>query len=214
MRADAPGRTCPPSYGYSPRVLARPADVSADVLYVIGGLYGNALALEAIERMAAQEAVAAALVFNGDFHWFDAEPAAFAEIQRRVLAHHALRGNVETEIASDDAAAGCGCAYPESVPDDDVARSNAILDRLRDVAAQVAGSRRVARRAADARGRTGGRRTHRHRPRRCLVAGRLAFCARPAARSARQSDRHAASTRRSNWRRSTALPRATPARRP
>jgi len=141
VHADAPGRICPPSYGYSPRVLARPADVSADVLYVIGGLYGNALALEAIERMAAQEAVAAALVFNGDFHWFDAEPAAFAEIQHRVLAHHALRGNVETEIASDDAAAGCGCAYPESVPDDDVARSNAILDRLRGVAAQVAGSR-------------------------------------------------------------------------
>lgn len=141
MRADAPGRTCPPSYGYSPRALARPADISADVLYVIGGLYGNALALEAIERMAAQEAVTPALVFNGDFHWFDAEPAAFAEIQHRVLAHHALRGNVETEIASDDAAAGCGCAYPESVPDEDVARSNAILDRLRGVAAQVAGSR-------------------------------------------------------------------------
>jgi hypothetical protein len=139
--ANAPGRTCPPSYGYSPRALARPADISAEVLYVIGGLYGNALALEAIERMAAQEAVAAALVFNGDFHWFDADPSAFAEIQHRVLAHRALRGNVETEIASDDAAAGCGCAYPETVPDEDVARSNAILDRLRGVAAQVAGSR-------------------------------------------------------------------------
>jgi hypothetical protein len=136
-----PGRTCPPAYGYSPRVLARPADVSAEVLYVIGGLYGNALALDAIERMAAQEAVTAALVFNGDFHWFDAEPAAFAEIQQRVLAHHALRGNVETEIASDNAAAGCGCAYPESVPDEDVARSNAILERLRGVAAHFAGSR-------------------------------------------------------------------------
>lgn len=141
QRAAAPGRTCPPSYGYSPRVLARPADISADVLYVIGGLYGNALALDAIERMAAQEAVAAALVFNGDFHWFDAETASFAGIQQRVLAHHALRGNVETEIASDDTAAGCGCAYPESVPDADVERSNAILDRLRGVAAQVAGSR-------------------------------------------------------------------------
>jgi hypothetical protein len=139
--AGAPGRTCPPSYGYSPRALARPADVSADVLYVIGGLYGNALALDAIEGMAEQETVEAALVFNGDFHWFDAEPAAFAAIQQRVLVHHALRGNVETEIASDDAAAGCGCAYPESVPDEDVARSNAILERLRSVAAQVAGSR-------------------------------------------------------------------------
>jgi hypothetical protein len=91
--------------------------------------------------MAAQESRAATLVFNGDFHWFDAEPAAFAAIQARVARHVALRGNVETEIASDDAAAGCGCAYPESVPDADVERSNAILARLRGVARQVAGSR-------------------------------------------------------------------------
>jgi hypothetical protein len=39
------------------------------------------------------------LVFNGDFHWFDADPAVFDRIQRGVLAHQALRGNVETEIA-------------------------------------------------------------------------------------------------------------------
>jgi hypothetical protein len=129
-----PGRSCPPHYGYSPRVFARTADIEADTLYVIGGLYGNVLALDAIERMAAQERGGAALVFNGDFHWFDAEPRLFAEVQRRVLAHTALRGNVETEIAGDDDAAGCGCAYPESVPDEDVARSNAILARLRAVA--------------------------------------------------------------------------------
>jgi len=140
----APGRSCPPHYGYSPRVFARAADLEADTLYVIGGLYGNALALDVIERMAAEERGGAALVFNGDFHWFDADPALFAQVQRRVLAHCALRGNVETEIAGDDAAAGCGCAYPESVPDDDVARSNAILARLRRVAAQVGGDARRA----------------------------------------------------------------------
>ena len=39
------GRSCPPSYGYSPRVLARAAEIDAEVLYVIGGLYGNLLAL-------------------------------------------------------------------------------------------------------------------------------------------------------------------------
>ena len=139
-RSDAPGRTCPPSYAYSPRTFARPADVTTDVLYVIGGLYGNAFALDAIEHLAVHESIAPSLVFNGDFHWFDADTGHFDEIQRRVLAYTALRGNVETEIASDDNAAGCGCAYPESVPDDDVARSNAILGRLRSVAAQVAGS--------------------------------------------------------------------------
>ncbi len=136
-----PGRWCPPSYGYAPRALARPAEVATDVLYVIGGLYGNPFALDAVEAMAARESAALLLVFNGDFHWFDADAATFDGIQRRVLRHRALRGNVETEIAGDDAAAGCGCAYPEAVPDDDVERSNAILQRLRNVAATLPGAR-------------------------------------------------------------------------
>jgi hypothetical protein len=139
-----PGRTCPPHYGYSPRVFARAADIRADTLYVIGGLYGNVLVLDAIERMAAQERGGAELVFNGDFHWFDAAPELFGEVQRRVLAHLALRGNVETEIAGDDSAAGCGCAYPESVPDDDVDRSNGILARLRAVACDLGADARAA----------------------------------------------------------------------
>jgi hypothetical protein len=136
-----PGRACPPHYGYSPRVFSRAPDLAADTLYVVGGLYGNPLALNEIERIAALEVEPPRLVFNGDFHWFDAEPRLFASIQRRVLAHTALRGNVETEIASDDDKVGCGCAYPESVPDDDVERSNAILVRLRRVAHEVPGAR-------------------------------------------------------------------------
>jgi predicted phosphodiesterase len=135
----APGRSCPPRYGYSPRTFARPADLEAETLYVIGGLYGNEFALDAIESMASAERDAT-LAFNGDFHWFDAEPALFARIQRRALRHLALRGNVETEIAGDDDSAGCGCAYPESVPDEDVARSNHILRRLRAVASAVPGA--------------------------------------------------------------------------
>lgn len=128
------GRSCPAHYGYSPRVFARAADLSADVLYVIGGLYGNVRALDAIETMAGCEHQAPTLAFNGDFHWFDADADLFAQVQRRVLAHVALRGNVETEIAAEDSAAGCGCAYPEAVPDADVERSNLILQRLRSVA--------------------------------------------------------------------------------
>ncbi len=135
--AARPGRTCPPHYGYSPKAFARAAGIEAETLYVIGGLYGNRVALDAIEAAAACESFAPRLVFNGDFHWFDAEAGLFAEVQRRVLAHHALRGNVETELAGDASEAGCGCAYPESVPDDDVERSNRILDRLRDIARQV-----------------------------------------------------------------------------
>jgi hypothetical protein len=77
-------------------------------------------------------------VFNGDFHWFDADPAVFARVQRQVLAQVAMRGNVETELAAEPAAdaagaadAGCGCAYPDWVGDAVVERSNRILARLR-----------------------------------------------------------------------------------
>lgn len=140
-RVKGPGRSCPPHYGYSPRVFARTPDFAADTLYVIGGLYGNPFALDEIDRLAALESEPPRRVFNGDFHWFDAAPDLFAAVQRRVLAHTATRGNVETEIAGDDPAAGCGCAYPESVPDIDVARSNRILECLRETAAAVPGAR-------------------------------------------------------------------------
>jgi hypothetical protein len=131
-----PGRTCPVDYRYDPSVLARPAEIVADVLYVVGGLYGNLAALEAVERLAQAEHAPVTIAFNGDFHWFDAEPAWFAEIDRRVMRHTALRGNVETEVArAGDVGAGCGCAYPETVDDGTVWRSNLILGMLRTAAA-------------------------------------------------------------------------------
>lgn len=132
---EAPGRVCPLDYSYAPSVLARPADFSADTLYVVGGLYGNDAALVAIEAMAAQEPSTPQLVFNGDFHWFDAQPDWFAEIERGVAPYRALRGNVETEVARPgDIGAGCGCAYPPSVSGDVVTRSNEIIAQLQAIA--------------------------------------------------------------------------------
>ncbi|MET0961340.1 MAG: hypothetical protein ABWY05_00765 [Noviherbaspirillum sp.] len=131
--SDAAGRSCPASYGYGPAVFRRAPDFAADALYVIGGLYGNPQALDRIERIARQEP-GAVLVFNGDFHWFDTDPAVFDDINRRVLRHIALRGNVETELAAADAGFGCGCGYPDDVADADVERSNRILARLRETA--------------------------------------------------------------------------------
>jgi len=126
------GRFCPADYYYSPAVFARAPEIVADTLYVVGGLYGNDFALDAIEALASAEPHQPRIVFNGDFHWFDAVPEWFAAIERRVLSHAALRGNVETELArAHDVGAGCGCAYPEGVDDDTVERSNAILDELR-----------------------------------------------------------------------------------
>lgn len=139
--ASAAGRMCPVDYRYAPSVFNRSPDLSADVLYVVGGLYGNLAALDQVERLAAEEHAATTVVFNGDFHWFDAEPPWFAEIDRRVARHRAARGNVETEIArGSDIGAGCGCAYPGSVDQDAVRRSNEILADLRRTAATDPGS--------------------------------------------------------------------------
>lgn len=133
--ASAPGRVCPIDYTYSPAVFDRAADITADVLYVAGGLYGNLPAFDEIESLAAAERGSVTVVFNGDYHWFDAEPGWFGAIERGVARHRALRGNIETELARfGDIGAGCGCAYPENVSDDVVDRSNRILTLLQAVA--------------------------------------------------------------------------------
>ena len=129
-----PGRTCPVSYRYPPRVFDRAPEIEAETLYVVGGLYGNREALEAVLALAAREQGDVKLVFNGDFHWFDVARDDFERVTREVLAHAALRGNVETELAAEESAAGCGCAYPADVADAEVSRSNEILGRLRETA--------------------------------------------------------------------------------
>jgi hypothetical protein len=147
MNAPAPGsaagRVCPIDYWYGPAVFTRPPEIEADALYVAGGVYGNLPALEAAEAMALAEP-GARLVLNGDFHWFDAEPAWFAAVEALAGRHLRLRGNVETEIARGvTIETGCGCAYPESVDDDVVARSNAIIARLAEIITDDAATRRA-----------------------------------------------------------------------
>jgi hypothetical protein len=126
----APGRSCPRHYRYPPAVFSGEPALRADILYVVGGLYGNGCALDAVLALAGEER--AALVFNGDFNWFNADAEGFETVNAAVLGHAALRGNVETEIAGEDAGDGCGCGYPDWVGDAEVERSNAILARLRE----------------------------------------------------------------------------------
>ena len=128
--SDMAGRSCPLRYRYG-----LPA-VEAETLYVLGGLYGNLPALDVVERLAAAESGPVTLIFNGDFNWFDVDDTSFAEINRRVLAHHAIVGNVEAELGVDGDAAGCGCAYPDHVDSVVVERSNRIHARLKASAAQ------------------------------------------------------------------------------
>jgi Calcineurin-like phosphoesterase superfamily domain len=128
------GRLCPSGYRYSPRIFDRPPQLRAQTVYVIGGLYGNRKALDAVLAMAEQERQHfgdVTLIFNGDFHWLDVRVEDFIQINETVLRHIAIRGNVEVEIAADDSDAGCGCAYPDYVDEGVVARSNAIMARLR-----------------------------------------------------------------------------------
>ena len=136
---------CPADYRYDPAAFDRSCDIAADVLYVVGGLYGNVPSLDAVERLAEAERAPVTIVCNGDFHWFDAAPDWFGEVESRVACWTATRGNVETEIArSRDVGAGCGCAYPSAVDDDMVARSNEILRQLRTAAAEIAIAPRLA----------------------------------------------------------------------
>jgi len=129
------GRMCPLDYYYEPAEFARVPDFTAEVLYLVGGLYGNLAAIDALETLILAERAPVTIVFNGDFHWFDADHEWFNEVETRVAPHRALRGNVETEISrTRDIGAGCGCAYPPAVDDDTVCRSNQILGALRGVA--------------------------------------------------------------------------------
>ena len=135
-----PGRIHAHDYSYDASCFDRPPDLAAEVLYVVGGLYGNLAALDALEALIAGEG--ASIVFNGDFHWFDAQPGWFMDVEGRLGSYRCIRGNVETELARvADVGAGCGCAYPASVDDDTVRRSNLMLEALRATAARLEGVR-------------------------------------------------------------------------
>ena len=129
-REPVAGRSCPLAYRYRPSDMAVPAALECELLYVVGGLYGNEAALDEVLSLFDGERGDKRLVFNGDFNWFDIDPAAFRRINERVLGHGAIRGNVETELAGNDPSAGCGCAYPDSVDQGTVDRSNRISARL------------------------------------------------------------------------------------
>lgn len=132
------GRNCPLTYRYRPEDLNHPPAFEAEVLYVVGGLYGNPDALRAVLERAERERRSnrrLRIVFNGDFNWFNIAGADFEFINKTVLAHDASAGNVEFELATPSPENGCGCAYPGYVSEGMVQRSNIIMDRLRQTAA-------------------------------------------------------------------------------
>ncbi|MCW0216526.1 MAG: hypothetical protein OJJ54_24520 [Pseudonocardia sp.] len=126
-----PGRSCPLAYRYRPEDLAGPPAFDTTTLYVVGGLYGNTHALDAVLARAAAEHPPPEIVFNGDFHYLDAAPEPFAAVEAGVHAHRATLGNVEYALTTGDDALGCGCDYPAYVADPVVTNSNLVLARLR-----------------------------------------------------------------------------------
>ncbi|MEG2025241.1 MAG: arsenosugar biosynthesis radical SAM protein ArsS [Gordonibacter sp.] len=125
------GRVCPVDYRIAPESFAGDPERLCDVLYVVGGLYGNPFALDAVEKLAAAEAGETLVVLNGDAHWFDKTADNFEALERRLSAHVVLVGNVEAELRRQvDVGVGCGCAYPDCTADDAVSRSNRIHKKL------------------------------------------------------------------------------------
>lgn len=126
---------CPVDYHIPADAFADEPQHSCDVLYVVGGLYGNPFALEAVKRMVASEQGSVLIVFNGDMHWFDKTAENFAALENAVALAGPdfvpLVGNVEAELRRQvDVGVGCGCAYPDCTSDESVSRSNRIHKML------------------------------------------------------------------------------------
>ncbi|MDE2255362.1 MAG: hypothetical protein KGL42_14020 [Betaproteobacteria bacterium] len=135
-----PGRHCPARYRYAARAFDCAPCFEVDTVYVVGGLYGNVEALQAVLAMRQAESrhgCPVTLMFNGDFHWFDVDAESFTRINDVVLEHAAICGNVELELVTPSDGAGCGCAYPDDVPNAVVLRSNRIMRRLNAQAANA-----------------------------------------------------------------------------
>ena len=103
---------CPIAYHYRPEDLAGPPAFTCTTLYAAGGIYGNPYALDAIQARASAEPSPPEIVFNGDFHYLDTDPAVFRAIDDRVRACHATQGNIEYALTTADDTLGCGCDYP------------------------------------------------------------------------------------------------------
>ncbi|MBC7598444.1 MAG: hypothetical protein H7238_05415 [Polaromonas sp.] len=84
--------------------------------------------------MTRAESAPVTVVFNGDFNWFNIDDDSFQRINLAVLQHDAIQGNVEFELNATDSVSGCGCAYPVTVDQQTVDRSNRIHDRLKKTA--------------------------------------------------------------------------------
>ena len=121
------GRFCPPHYFYGSEELAKASEKCADEIIVVGGIYGN---LEALNTLRSFNLPSKNVVLGGDFNWFNISPDLFEEVNLKAMEFTTILGNVEMELVSPTDNVGCGCAYPESVPEIEVSNSNEIMTAL------------------------------------------------------------------------------------
>lgn len=124
------GRNCSLEYILQKDWTKKSKKLEEEVIYIVGGLYGNRYALEIINKMAQDEN--AKVVFNGDMHWFDVEKEDFLKIEELSKNSIKLLGNVEFELLNNTSSLGCGCNYPEDVSDGVVERSNIIHNMMKE----------------------------------------------------------------------------------
>lgn len=121
---------CSIDYFLSKDWARHPKPVDEEVIYIIGGLYGNIFSVETFNRMAREEASAPLMIFNGDMHWFDVEYDDFMKVENNTHGIKLL-GNVEFELPTSPEKADCGCNYPPDVDEGTVARSNVIHSSMK-----------------------------------------------------------------------------------
>lgn len=107
-----------------------PKMIEEDIIYVIGGLYGNLFSVETFNQMAEEEKSAPLMIFNGDMHWFDVGYDDFMAVENNTRGIKLL-GNVEFELPTSPDKADCGCNYPPDVDEGTVARSNVIHSTMK-----------------------------------------------------------------------------------
>ena len=90
------GRNCSLEYILKKDWTKKIKKLEEEVVYIVGGLYGNSYALEIINKMAQNEN--AKVVFNGDMHWFDIEKEDFLKVEELSKDSIKLLGNVEFEL--------------------------------------------------------------------------------------------------------------------
>lgn len=123
-------RACPLDYRLPTDALNGVPAGRANCLYVVGGLYGNHFALDAIEMLATAETEPVEIVVNGDAHWLNARSDDVWALDRRIARYPAIKGNVEAELARGAESAGCGCSYPPYTDPGIIERSDAIMATL------------------------------------------------------------------------------------